>query len=155
MGRRIVREPEDDPVGSQLRFAVFSDIVDDFTVLRMTLGDAVDYCIEDEGMGELDALDKVRRAVVDEPPHLSTPGYPPPDSWDGSDGLGRWRQCMEQRKAVHGREDWPPEIVLPEHSAYALTERQKHELCATCGHVRYAHAILGNGGVRGRLLRAV
>lgn len=81
---RIVRQPNG-------LLAVFSEVVDDFTVMDLTVPEAVEVCREH--LGEWDALVKVRRGLADAP--LRGPAVP-------GDGLSRWRECIDVVQRAHG-----------------------------------------------------
>jgi hypothetical protein len=79
MAWRIVEQPD-------RRLAVFSDVVDDFTSVDMTFGEAIDECIR-RGMSVMDAIEKVKRGT--------------------ESGNARYLECMETIRTIHGREHQP------------------------------------------------
>lgn len=84
MAWRIVKQPNG-------LLAIFSDIVDNFTVYHMTPEEAFKECFEQTGRQE--AMDKVQRGIDDiEPWSHSKKG----------DGLSRWRDCLELIEMQHG-----------------------------------------------------
>jgi hypothetical protein len=87
MAWRIVKQPNG-------LFARFSDVVDDFTDYDLTEAQAWELCI---GYGGVDLTDeKLANAKSDlpDPRRKSRP--------TNSDGLNRWRECIEIIRSVHG-----------------------------------------------------
>jgi hypothetical protein len=79
MAWRIVQQPD-------RRLAVFSDVVDDFTSVDMTFGEAIDECIR-RGMSVMDAIEKVKRGI--------------------EAGNARYLESLEIIRMIHGREHKP------------------------------------------------
>ena len=87
MGARIVKQPDG-------RLARFSEVVDNFTHLNMSVEEAVRACMN-EGMGIDQARDKVKRGIDDiNPYNRKTVG----------DGLNRWNDAIAIIKSIHGQE---------------------------------------------------
>jgi hypothetical protein len=85
MAWRIVKQPNG-------LLARFSDVVDNFTDLNMTDEEALVLCREHLGIA--DAQQKVLAGVQDWKPWThNIPGS----------GLGRWNDCLETIKNVHGK----------------------------------------------------
>lgn len=100
MAWRFVRQPNG-------LLAVFSEVVDTFTILGMTEADAEEYAREK--MGRDDAREKVGRGLD--------------DAIDGvrdGDGLTRWRDALHTILLIHGTAALAK--FLADHpEAYALT----------------------------------
>jgi hypothetical protein len=76
MAWRIVQQPDG-------KLARFSEVVDDFTDVDLTFGEAIDECIR-RGMSVMDAIEKVKRGI--------------------EAGNARYLECMETIRTIHGRE---------------------------------------------------
>ena len=87
MAWRFVRQPNG-------LLAIFSEIVDDFTVYDMSPLQAADEA-ESKGMTRDEAWAKVGRGLDDTNPRTG-------GTVQGGDGLNRWRECMEIIRTVHG-----------------------------------------------------
>jgi hypothetical protein len=71
-------------------YAIFSTVVDDFIAMRLTLGEMVEHFSCD--MEHLEALDKARRAVIDEAFDSQRPN------------LTRWEDALADIEMRHGVE---------------------------------------------------
>lgn len=88
MGWRFVKQPNG-------LLARFSDIVDNFTHVGLTVEEALHVCIEEHGMTAEQAEQKVRGGVEDwRPRQNSVPG----------NGQERWAEAINTIRAVHGDE---------------------------------------------------
>lgn len=74
------------------RFAIFSSVVDDFTITDMTLEDAV---------SEMGGEDAVRRAVFDDELSCDQPCVAVTE-WRHHEGLARWHYCLSEILFRHG-----------------------------------------------------
>ncbi len=90
MAWRIVKQPNG-------LLARFSDVVDNFTAVDMTVDEAIEEC-KSQGMGHEDAVAKVDRGVTDEP----VAGWV---ERTADDGLDRWRDCLGTIRVVHGEDE--------------------------------------------------
>lgn len=78
-------------------FAFFSTVVDDFTHMDMTRGEALDECRTLAGVGRVEAEEKVRRAEAEGECAVASPieaGRP----------LTRWLGCLGAIEFRHGRQ---------------------------------------------------
>lgn len=75
--------------------ARYSDIVDNFTHLDMTVEDAVRECVATHGIREDAAKAKVQRGLDDLPIYAKMPVV--------GDGLDRWREALDSILSVHGQ----------------------------------------------------
>lgn len=88
MAWRIVKQPNG-------LLALWSDPVDNFTVVDMTPEEAYREC-RSKGLGEAEAREKVQRGISDEViPHFV--------ERTADDGLDRWRDCIATIELVHGK----------------------------------------------------
>lgn len=87
MGWMILKQPNG-------YYARFSSIVDTFTHVNLTWGDAMDVCIDE--CGKLEAVGKLKRADQDAD-RTNNPRT--------GDGLNRWRECLETVELIHGKRE--------------------------------------------------
>jgi hypothetical protein len=90
MGWRFVKQPNG-------LLALFSEVVDSFTVLDMTPAEAADEA-EGKGMTRAAAWAKVGRGIDDVDPRTE-------GRVQGGEGLNRWRECLEIIREVHGEKE--------------------------------------------------
>lgn len=90
MAWRIVQQPNG-------LLARFSDVVDNFTHMNMTDKEALGVC--EEYVVRRDALEKIRTGRAD-----GVVGYSAFDTPPESDGLSRWRDCLDAILFRHGKE---------------------------------------------------
>lgn len=93
------------------KLAVFSSIVDDFTVLDATEEQLIDYFLDH--MGRKDAREKVQRGLNDEAIEPGEKMHPP---------LHRWKESLDTMRVVHGRKRL--EEFLAERKATEQSEAQ-------------------------------
>jgi hypothetical protein len=100
MAWRIVEQPD-------RRLAVFSDVVDDFTSVDMTFGEAIDECIR-RGMSVMDAIEKVKRGT--------------------ESGNARYLACLETIRTIHGREHAVSNGESNRETGYFAAMRRAHPI---------------------------
>lgn len=90
MAWRIVNQPNG-------LLARFSDVVENFTHMNMTDEQAIDVCLD--YMGRRDAAEKVRIGRADGIVGYGVFDFPP-----ATDGLARWRDCLDTILFRHGED---------------------------------------------------
>lgn len=71
------------------RLARFSDVVDNFTHMDLTVKEATQICMHEHGMTEKDAFEKIQRGLDDEP-YATDPNET------------RWETCIATIYKIHG-----------------------------------------------------
>lgn len=98
MGWRVVKQPDG-------RYAIFSEIVDCFTIMNLTRDEMIEECVEE--VGRRDAEAKVQRADEERPD--------PRDRIGADEQYTRWEEALDIIKRVHGEMHCRAVVVEPTH----------------------------------------